>query len=229
MVKTVNCKECRQDFDYEPMLIEFDGVDKEVFARIVCPPCAEESQRARVAAEAKAKQEKRDREWHLICPGEMEDTEVRRLPNHSLHSAVMSWRYGPRGLMVCGKSGKGKSRCAWLVVRREFLAGKHVRAVNAYDLSAYPFRLHANPSGAQEWLDRAITTDLLLLDDAFKAKLSERAEEALFFMVDERTSRKKPILMTCNDSVGSLLSRLSEDRGQPIIRRLREFCEVIEV
>jgi len=59
-----------------------------------------------------------------------------------------------------------------------------------------------------------------------------RREQAAYYGVFEhRAAHLKPIIATMNTTGDMLLARMTEtgraDRGEPLIRRMREFCEII--
>ena len=67
---------------------------------------------------------------------------------------------------------------------------------------------------------------MLFLDDAFRGRLSDAQELAMLGVVERRTSNGMPIIMTLNQTGKSLLDAHGE-RIEPIIRRLKEFCDDI--
>ena len=133
-----------------------------------------------------------------------------------------------KGLLLYGSTGTGKSRCIWEVAKREVLAGRRVKWLNAYELSRYPSLLMLNGGEAEKFIAELVNADLLLLDDVFKTKLTERIEELLFAVIDERGAWERPCLVTLNDTGESLVGRLSQDRGAALIRRLRDYCIPIQ-
>ena len=70
-------------------------------------------------------------------------------------------------------------------------------------------------------------TQVLLLDDLGKGRLSPAAEELLYDLLDKRSERKLPVIWTANAVQGELHQMLSNDRGDAIIRRLSEFSTII--
>jgi DNA replication protein DnaC len=68
---------------------------------------------------------------------------------------------------------------------------------------------------------------ILLIDDIGKGKMTDRAEMELFDLLETRTSHKLPTIWTANAKGDDLLRMMSEDRGEPIIRRLSEFSEIV--
>jgi DNA replication protein DnaC len=225
-MKTVTCG-CLKSFSYEPVPHP-SYPDREVFARTVCPECEADDEKDRESREAAATLAERERTWKFLCPRDYAATLPRRLPQPQLLQTVLAWKFGPRGLVLVGPTQRGKTRCAWELARREFFQGRYVKCVTAYDLAAYPAKVYHDSGGAAKWIEIAASADLLILDDVFKAKPTDRAEEALFCIVEERTSRGRPIVATLNDSPATLKARLSQDRGEPLVRRLVEFCELIE-
>jgi hypothetical protein len=51
----------------------------------------------------------------------------------------------------------------------------------------------------------------------------------LYNLLEYRTSHKLTTLWTANGSGSDLLAKLSKDRGEPILRRLSEFSEIVSV
>ena len=140
---------------------------------------------------------------------------------------ALEWEYGPRGLLLYGPTGAGKSRIAWEVCKREILDGRAFRCLTALSLSRYPSLLMAGDDAAGKFADELCRVKLLLLDDVFKAKATERVEELIFNVVDERMEWELPVIVTINDSGSTLETRLSADRGPALLRRMRESCFTI--
>ena len=181
------------------------------------------------ASTARARQRAEDdKEQRLLAiPEAFRRTEQSKLPIPANLDTALRWEFGPRGLLFCGATGTGKSRIMWEVARREILAGRNIHAVNAFRLTRYPALFMAGDDAAGKVADEMAKADLLLLDDVFKAKATERVEELLFAVIDERGSHERPCLITVNDTGASLEGRLSADRGPALIRRLREYCDPI--
>ncbi len=222
MKTTSHCRICGCAFEQEA--IEFNG---RIFAPSVCDPCTAARDRELAAIRAADHQRQLAKSWACICPPEYAATNRDRLPHPELLDQVLAWRFGPTGLLLHGETGTGKSRCAYALLRREHFDGRRVRAVSGFAMSAYPAKLMADSRKAADWLAECVRADVLLLDDVAKVKLSERVEEALFLIVEERTAHRRPIIATTNDDGASLAARLGDDRAEPLIRRLREFCQTI--
>ena len=46
-------------------------------------------------------------------------------------------------------------------------------------------------------------------------------------MITDRTENKRPIIITINGTSETLAERISPERREPMIQRLKEFCEPI--
>jgi DNA replication protein DnaC len=130
-------------------------------------------------------------------------------------------------LILHGDTGAGKSRCLYVLLKREFSAGHSVRVLSHDCGIEYAARYNEGPDVVRRWQDSHCTADILALDDVFKARLTDSLEQALFTMVSQRTERGLPVIVTCQDVGDTLLERMSADRGPALIRRLREFCDVV--
>ena len=190
-----------------------------------CCACAE--QRARAARDASARQwaEERAADWRHVCPAAFQATDPARLPRPEFLSRVLEWRYGARGLLLHGRTGLGKSHCAWSLAKREFMAGREVLALTcgvAEDFQAAVARFDA-----ERWVRRHSRVKLLLLDDVFKARLTDALEHAIYTIIATRCDQELPMIVTTNDTGKTLKARLSVDRAEPLLRRLREHCEAV--
>lgn len=131
------------------------------------------------------------------------------------------------GIVLYGPSGSGKSRCAWLLIRQEMKTGKSVLFLDASVAYDYMETFEKSASDSSKWIARHAAVDILFLDDVFKGKLSDGLEQAIYSMISLRTENEKPTILTLNDVGETLLARMSPDRGPALVRRLREFCDMV--
>ena len=216
-VCTIQCRECGADF-----VLQWPALATLVR---VCPECSEghalEDQRRAVLSSKNL----RGVRWKHICPAEFLATEPYRLPHPHKLQRLLAWQYGTKGVMLHGPTGGGKSRCAWLLLKREFEAGRTVAALDCSAGLTYAAKYSASAEAVERWVSRLSSVELLLLDDAWKAKLTDSFEGALFTVINRRTEARLPLVVTCNDTGESLRARMSQDRGDALVRRLREFCQ----
>jgi len=222
-----NCEKCSRQFGYEPCLMP-DG--RELFVPRECPECAEIRQSEVITqhrAEAAARQEAR---WHAICPPLYRDTDPARIPA-TFRAVVERWQFGPRGLGFIGQAGECKTRSAFLILHGQHLAGNRPSAASATKVSVWSQnRFSDDPERKAESyrkLDEIRFAPVILIDDLGKSKMTPRAEEEFFDILEHRTSHKLPTIWTANASGKELLAMMSPDRGGPIMRRLAEFSEIV--
>jgi len=204
------------------------------FQQLHCPPCQDARRAAAEAAERDAAAKARRERWKELCPVEFrtpeEDggaTDVNRLRlEQAGFGDALSWKYGPRGLLLVGPSGVCKTRIAWRIVRREFDAGRRVVAMKAHRFGLEAVELQTT-RGFKDWFDRLVRAPLLFVDDLGKGRFTDAVESHFFGLIDERTERGRPLIVTTNSTGGALASRMSADRGEPIVRRLRDYCDAV--
>jgi hypothetical protein len=166
----------------------------------------------------------RESHWLRVCPPEFRQLDRARHPLPHKLEEVLAWKYGPHGLLLHGETGTGKTRAAWALGRREFMAGRGCEGITAQALDVeLPARFAESAASAAKLVNRWTTVKLLLLDDPFKARLSDRVEQTLFELIDTRGARCLPTILTCNDTRDMLLARMSSDRGVAFARRLDDY------
>lgn len=165
--------------------------------------------------------------WHRLCPDEFRELDFARLPNPTKTEQAMGWKFGPHGLVLHGETGRGKTRTLYLLLRREFEAGRTIAVCDHTSGLRYAEAYSEGPEHARLWFEHRCKVDILALDDVFKVKLTDSFEQALFQIVSHRTERKKPVLITTNDVGATLAARMSPDRGPAFVRRLRDYCKAI--
>ena len=193
-----------------------------------CTECGEIERQEKAQREAEAARRHREAQWEKLCPPLYRQTAPERLPDQKALTEALSWSWGPSGLLMAGPTGSGKTRIAWLVLRRVFDEGKRIHAFDAVSFSHEVGNRFYDGDG-EGWIARVARADVLFLDDVGKCKLTERGEAELFGLVEKRTANLLPIVCTMNLTDAALQDRLSEDRGAPLVRRLKEFCKVLVV
>lgn len=189
---------------------------KEFRARLVriehlhlCYPCAERWKR-----------------FCEVCPPLYQSCDPDRLPcgPEGLRK-VLAWQYGPRGLLLHGATGRGKTRAAWLLVRRLLDEGREVVAFDAVSFSHEVQRRFSGDGDGPKWADRLAQIAVIFFDDAGKCRLTDRGEAELFGLIERRMANCRPIIATTNFVGDTLAANLRDDVGRALVRRLRESCE----
>jgi len=236
------CRDCGAEFSYD-VRKPADRV-QELIARVAhnnrCEPCRT-AHAARQEAERIAERDRDRRNKFILesgCPAEFLSYDRAKLPDVGFFDRVMQWRYQPRGLLLAGKTGCGKTRAAWALARRVFCVdyfenppndryrGCHsVAAVDALTLAKYPLWLTSDSERAGELAYALESRGLVILDDVFKSRLSPSVEELIFAIVDSRTANRLPTLITLNGNAQQIRDRFSPDRAEPFLRRLRDYFD----
>jgi DNA replication protein DnaC len=169
----------------------------------------------------------------VILPMAFTDTDPAKLRQDTLKQA-MAWKYGRKGLVMIGETGLGKTRTAWLLLRRVLVDdGRDIKFAWFKDITfGQELGIRYRNETAEEWLQGLAKVPLLFIDDIGKMKLTDRAESELFGIIDQRCENGLPMIVTTNDTGESLKNRMdaanNAGRGAPLVRRLREFCEQIK-
>jgi DNA replication protein DnaC len=204
------------------------GVEDRIYRRndllsepFICYGCSEARE-----AEMKTRWE-RMAEWVKQCPKAYRESDWKRLPCRHLINEVQAWQYGKRGVLFAGSPGVGKTRLAYILLKRLHAEGRHVRAMTATD-----FALAVQEQGGKhklpEWLKDLCSVSVLLLDDLGKEKLSESVVAQLFHVLDKRMAEELPVLVTTNYKGQHFIERFGE-YGEPLYRRLKEACIILPV
>lgn len=220
---TALCKTCKAAFEFELLPI---GNQKMI--PNLCTPCAEERGKELERKQGDAKKREKEAQWAALCPPLYRDTDPHRLPKEPLQKAL-KWQMGAKGLLLRGETGRGKTRIATLLLNRlHHTDGLKVRTFFANHFSHSIEQRFGECEGA-EWIAKLSEADVVFFDDLGKFKLTERVEAELFGLIEERIANLKPIIATTNLTGAALVEKMTEDRGAPLVRRLREFCELITV
>lgn len=205
---TINCRSCNASWQKETRSSITGTYSGE------CPDCSKI---------------RRENKFNEICPSLYQKSDISRLPAQQLTKAL-DWKYGPRGMILLGDTGKGKSRVAWTLLRRVLVEDRQEVGFMWFDAISFGHKiaLHYREEDAEQWLDKVAVCPLVFFDDLGKLKLTERAEVELFGVIERRCASELPIIVTTNDTGDSLAARMTDNRGPAMIRRLREFCEPIQ-
>ncbi len=225
--ETRPCAECFTPVEAD--VIEFAG--RKIEFTVVCDECekrllAEQDEKDNAERSARL-----IKEFNELCPPLYQDTDLSRVYSGFARAAT-HWPYGPKGVTLVGPAGEGKTRAAWMLLKRIHLTGKKVYGLTGTQLGKFAAdQWHSRAEekrNAEEAIERCKQCSLLLIDDLGKQKFTERAELELFDILEYRTSHLKPTVVTANSDGKELLNMLSEDRGEPILRRIQEFSTTIK-
>ncbi len=225
MITTKKCIGCQGDFEIEtgdsPVEVKLQSMIKH------CPKCSEQAAQKRNQESAAKHAEDFEAKWRDFCPPIFQETEISKLPMPHKAYECLKWD-GQKGLTLFGNTRRGKSRCAWLLMRREFEKKRKITVMDSLSGFDYGSQFALSAAAAEAWVMARCRADLLFLDDVFKVKLTDSFEAAMFAIIDYRLNHKKTIVATCNDTGDSLAARMSNDRGAAFVARLKESCTTIQ-
>lgn len=225
VIETKACTECFAPIEAE--VIMFAG--RRINFEVVCDACYAKLNAENEAKERDEKQQKLVREFETLCPPLYRESDPSRIFRGYV-KAIADWKFGPTGLLLIGPAGRGKTRAAWMLMRREHLAGRSVYGLTATELAKFAAdQWHSRAEEkrqAEEALHTCKSVGILLIDDLGKQKFTERAELELYDILESRTANMKPTIVTANSDGSQLLKMLSADRGEPILRRLQQFSTI---
>lgn len=212
------------------------GSGEKLRFRDICQTCVDKIQAERAAIDLSIRlsderelAREKEKHWKNVCPPLFRDTEIEKLPRNANRATILEWKYSPRGLMIFGGSGAGKTRTVFLLFRRLFDEGIGIEYTTASD-----FRFNAAAAimdgTIEQWFDNIATVDVLFIDDLGQSKFTEMTEELLLRLLNHRTSNKLPTIVTTQYRADVFTAQfLRKERGDAVIRRLVEFCDPVEL
>lgn len=227
-----NCSRCKTEIEYR----EIEGHPK--LRPSHCDQCeAEMSANARQIAEEAVKEGRLAR-WVKICPPAYLATRLNHpimeaIPHEIKEYVLGGWQPASgTGLGICGDSGKGKTRLAYLLMHKLHMQGLKTFCIRSVQLCGHISRSYQeDPENdpSRSIVRRVRECQVLLLDDIGKERYTDRIQEIVYDIIEERTANLLPIIWTSNFSGERLEKTIGGDRGRAIVRRLREFSEAIEL
>jgi len=164
-------------------------------------------------------------------PALFRDTEVSRL-HPSIQKAVEWKPEGDKsGLLLHGTTGIGKTRAIWEIIRKQWVESAKrdrqlayqfltMRKIEGMIEKGFDDRQHA------KMLEGLIDLPFLIIDDFGKERLTQRMASDLFAIIDERSTARKPTIISTNYNGTSLLERFDSrdvETGRAMIRRLKDY------
>lgn len=179
--------------------------------------------------------------WDRMCPALMKNSDwnhPRLAPNRAQIARVLAWQPTPggKGLLLSGPTGRGKTRSLWALMKRLMCdEARDVGYWQAIDwFSTLSRNLNYGRDDASGFVRSCAKRPIFVLDDlGQEAVVQSReswAQSWLFALLDERLSEGRPMLITTNLSADQIAGTKDRDgiRGEPLVRRLVELCEVVK-
>ncbi len=224
---------CGQSFT--PPTVQFEKRTYRI--RTECPACYERRQTA-LAQEREEQAEmlrqrekvKHERAWETICPPLYRQFRHEEFPESQRENLakILSWQYGPRGLIVHGDTDLGKTRAMFLLLRRLHDERRKIIAFNCVSFGHKCGVLFGRTNGdGEKWIGEVSTADVVFFDDIEKTRFTDRVESELFGVIETRIANLLPVFITTNFVGQDFKKVMTENRALPFIRRIKQFCTEI--
>jgi len=233
------CVDCQQLF--APTFIM--AFDKPCFVSHRCDDCDSKLAAAQAQEAITAEETAKSNAWNALTPKIYRESDTTRFPKKLQQLVAAFDPTEDRGFGFSGRAGSCKTRAAYEMLKVAHFAGRSCVSIDGVRFGALsidqfddtPLRGYINLDGhkktigteAKDKLRRLARVDWLLLDDIDKGKFTPRAEEALFSLLEIRTSNGRPTIWTCNSNASALAGLFGAERGDAILRRLVEFADVV--
>lgn len=168
--------------------------------------------------------------WDEECPPNYRELITgKRWPEHCDRRAierVQSWTASePKGLVLLGSSGAGKTLSLWAKARELERAGVKPVFLSAVEF-ARKLATAARDLDRAEWLMQA---RVLIIDDLGKEKLTAAVAPLIWEVLDARHNHRRPTLISTRFRGKEFVSRFSEPvLGEDIRGRIAESCTVVQ-
>lgn len=220
------CNECGKEYQSEK--ITMDG--HVVFSQRYCIECSEAHQATMQAEENAKKNQRLAESFNLLVPPLYRESDLNRI-HQTYAKQATDWLYQATGVGLVGRSGYGKTRASYAILKRFHFQGLKCEAFSACEFGKLSVDQFCDDkqikAKAQAKITSAYAAKLLLIDDVGKARMTDRSEMEFYALIEHRTNQMLPTIWTANAKSAELLSMFSHDRGEPIIRRLKESSEIV--
>lgn len=117
------------------------------------------------------------------------------------------------------------------MIRKQLWQGQSCEWVNAnqFQWCAQNQFTDGKSDKAKKHLESFRKCDMLAFDDLGKQRWTDSVESAFFDLLEERYAECKGMIWTANASLENLEKMLSDDRAKPIIGRLSEASNIVEL
>lgn len=196
--------------------------------------CPEEVER--LIAEEEAEERRRRREawifkqnerYDKTCPPLMKNTDISRLQQAQLKT-VLDWKYQPKGMILHGITGAGKTRIIWVKLKQISDEGSGWTYFQSRKLQDVLLKSVFDKTH-DLFMKQLTQTRLLVIDDLGKEKAGDKWVTDLFDIVDRRCEAEKPTFITTNYNGEKLTQKYlranpeNDETCEALLRRLREF------
>lgn len=136
------------------------------------------------------------------------------------------------GLVLLGDTGQCKTRCLSELARESVLAGELVTWVDCPQImEKFSIMDQRGPVALEEMKETLMINPVLVLDDLGKGKVTEHRAAAMFDLLDRLVKKEGKVerLWVTSNKDPDQLANYFMDHGRPLVQRLADLCEWVEV
>jgi DNA replication protein DnaC len=219
------CKICNNEF----LTDVSEYTNGKVLRANICDQCAKQRD---ARDPVSMRNEKRKQIWdHMVGPYYY-TFDPDRLPQAISGHVDEAFRWHPdsaRGVGFLGRSRTGKSRVLFELGRKLFIQGHDVYPTSGIEFAEKVQSQVMDRDGFEAYMQRVKNCKILLLDDCDKLNFTPAVEASYYGMLEYRRRFQRPILASVNSNGKAMAAAASDNRGEPIVNRLRDLCEIIEL
>ena len=164
----------------------------------------------------------------LTIPPRYQNTDLERLP-WPQRQEVLAWDGKPKGqgLWLMGDTRTGKTRTLCKLLEKLIEDGQEVMAFFHGAFGDDLLEVMRSERSYKAWKRKVTGSPILVIDDLFSNKMTERSESALFEILDERIAWFRPTFVTTQVTAKDAKAKFhSQHRGQAFFARVKEFFKV---
>jgi DNA replication protein DnaC len=150
-----------------------------------------------------------------------------------MYAKVQDWQHGARGLFLTGKTGVGKTRAIWELLKRLYVDDE-IRFLwhDAQTLgNTLEQGIEIGRGALMDELGRLKNVPVLFLDDFGQGNMIGSRQDwfksQVLSIVDARLAKQKPTFVTTNLTARNIEGN-DDLSASPLVRRLVEGCEVLQ-
>lgn len=209
---------------------QWDAISKSAMKNLVCETCLTDYESNKCNPEQSKEIEQKIID--NIPPLYRETDRVRLEKEHSAAQVrdALKWEKTEtgHGLIFIGDSRKGKTRTLCLLIEKLIRQGIKIKTYFHGGFYDELIEVIRSDKAYRKWKSEIIQIDVLVIDDLFAEKLTERGEASLFEILDARICNKKPTLLTTQVTKKEAKERFhSNARHEAFFARIYEFFQMV--
>lgn len=225
----IPCRECGCDSGWTEELINAPlfGGNYDV---AVCDPCVDKFHKQQAEENSLPRQDTKLEPLENLIPMGYRESNPMQLPKvaQMVLPEILTWSpMRKKGLYIMGASRQGKTRSLCLLLKQLHSQGRRFKIFFAGDFHTQLIEAKRT-AWFRSWKDEIVNVPILAIDDLFAEKMSPTTQAGLFEIIEARMARQLPLLCTTQVKRSDAVKSFDDpQRGQALLSRLRETCDLI--